>query len=49
LANEQQVLQPLLPDKPTLVTIYIHGTTVDKTAHVNNSNFIIGMLYSKSY
>ena len=49
-ANELHVLQSLLPDKTNfsynLRSRYHNGQLITKTAHVNNSNFIIRMLYS---
>ena len=53
LTNELHVLQPLLPDKTNfsynLRSRYHNRQLIRKTAHVNNSNFIIRMLYSNSY
>ena len=51
--NELHVLEPLLPDKTNftynLHSRYHNRQLIRKTAHVNNSNFIIRMLYSNSY
>ena len=53
LSNELHVLQPLLPDKTNfsynLRSRHHNRQLIRKTTHVNNSSFIIRMLYSNSY
>jgi len=53
LTNELHVLQPLLPDKINfsynLRSRHHNRQLIRKTTHVNNSSFVIRMLYSNSY
>ena len=53
LSNELHVLQPLLCDKTNfsynLCSRHHNRQLIRKTKHVNNSSFIIRMLYSNSY